>query len=147
MGIHREKLKDCRDEIISLYKQAYQKRPQYSEEDISGYFDWIEERTPRDIWVARQEDKAVGFLADSLKSYILPDSAEMIELAVLPVNQRKKIATALIEKSLDYLKSRGSHRVAVEVGESNIESLALCRKYGFRPLHKNNKWLELYKEL
>ena len=59
------------------------------------------------------------------------NSAHLISIAVHRRLRRKGVASALLQRSIEYLNSNNFDQLWLEVGLNNLEALSLYRKLGF----------------
>lgn len=71
--------------------------------------------------------KVAGFLIGRYTG----DEAEVLNLAVTPGSRRKGEGTALLRGAVVEFRSRGVHRVFLEVRESNAAGIAFYAKHSF----------------
>ena len=77
--------------------------------------------------VSEVQGSAIGFLIGRQAA----DEAEILNLAVVKGSRRKGEGAALLTASLDKFRTRGVHRVFLEVRDSNEAGKAFYRKHGF----------------
>ena len=134
-------------------------KPMESEEEISGkgyvhYKSWHEtyaglidarylegitqekcvetaRRWPDNIMVAKDGDKAIGFVGFSAyRDSTLPEHGEVVSIYVLEEYQGKKIGYGLMNAALERLA--GYQKIAVWVLKGNDKAIRFYEQYGFR---------------
>lgn len=80
--------------------------------------------------IAERGDDVAGYLIGRDAA----GTGEVLNLAVAPDYRRQGIARALLVAGLQFLASRGTDEVFLEVRESNAAAQALYRTFGFRPV-------------
>jgi ribosomal-protein-alanine N-acetyltransferase len=73
-----------------------------------------------------------GRVAGYVGSELVPDEADMMNLAVLPEFRRQGAAELLLQTLVLALKERGIVSLTLEVRASNAPAIALYQKNGFR---------------
>lgn len=95
----------------------------WSENSICG-----ELKNPLSLWVVALKDgEVVGYVG----SQIVPDEADMMNLAVEETYHRKGIAEGLVNALVSQLQVRGVVSLTLEVRASNAPAIALYNKMGF----------------
>ena len=64
--------------------------------------------------------------------------------ATLPSHTRKGLATALARRAMNFLFNKGMDSVALYISETNVASLSMFKKLGFKVKHK---WKFLHKNI
>lgn len=65
---------------------------------------------------------------------LLAGEAELLNLAVLPAYQRKRLGQQLLEEAIGQLAGEGAERIYLEVRAGNLPAQALYQKLGFERL-------------
>ncbi len=81
-------------------------------------------------FVATKNERIVGYVA----LFHIFEEGEVLNLATMPTERNKGIASKLLEYSFDLLKGLGVSRVTLEVRASNTAAKKLYSKYGFSPI-------------
>ncbi len=81
-------------------------------------------------FIAQDNEKIVGYIA----LFHIFEEGEILNLATLPTERNKGIASKLLDYSIDLLKGLGVSRITLEVRESNTSAKNLYTKYGFSPI-------------
>ncbi len=153
MRIRRAENGDIK-ELIDVYLQGYKGLEEYSythPEDVQAYLNWLFRRDVAGIWVAEDEDgKIVGFVASDGNWFSKREGkvvGALHELVVLPEYRNKGIGRALIEKALEYFKSRGLDTAELWVGDQNTQAIEFYKKLGFEEKDRFNYWIRMTKSL
>lgn len=83
------------------------------------------------IWCAISEEKQVGFCAARMAA----DTAEILNVAVLPAYAHQGIGTALLTHTLDDLQRAGVCQISLEVAQENQPACGLYTKVGFKQVN------------
>lgn len=78
-------------------------------------------------WVAREERRALAFLI----AWHVADELHVLNVATCPAARRRGLATALMNRSLEYARQQQVRLILLEVRRSNREAIRLYRKLGF----------------
>ncbi len=84
------------------------------------------------IFVAEMWGTLVGFIACFVERDKDPIYGEITGLGVLPSRRRRGVATALIQRAVEYFLEAGVSEVYCEVYEENWPSRTLIMAYGFK---------------
>ncbi len=84
------------------------------------------------IFVAEMWGKLVGFIACFVEYDKDPIYGEITGLGVLPSRRRRGVATALIQRAVEFFLEAGVEEVYCEVYEENWPSRTLIMGYGFK---------------
>lgn len=84
-----------------------------AENPLAGYF------------VARKDGKIVAYGG----IWLVADEGQITNIAVLPEYRKMGIASALLERLIDYA---GEKSIVLEVRESNLSAISLYEKYEFK---------------
>ena len=83
---------------------------------------------PLSLWlVALDKDKTIGYVG----AQIVPDEADMMNLAVDGDYRRMGIGKALVVELISRLQSRAVHSLTLEVRVSNLPAINLYESLGF----------------
>ncbi len=140
------------DELLELYTRAYEGLEEYAyntPSSIRRYLRWLHRHDPEGMFVARdQEGRIVGFIAvDSNWINRGRRVGEIHELVVGPEARGKGLAKALIEKAIDYFRSKGLKTSGLWVGEHNRSAKKLYEKLGYKELYTKGIWIRMEKEI
>ncbi|WP_441291159.1 ribosomal protein S18-alanine N-acetyltransferase [Sorangium sp. KYC3313] len=78
-------------------------------------------------WVAREERSALAFLI----AWHVADELHVLNVATCPAARRRGLATALMNRSLEYARQQQVRLILLEVRRSNRAAIRLYRKLGF----------------
>ncbi|MGL4669648.1 MAG: GNAT family N-acetyltransferase [Methanobacteriaceae archaeon] len=81
------------------------------------------------IIVAKIKDKKIGYCIASVKENI----GEIDSIYIKPNYRKRHIGTALIEKSLNWIKSKNVDKIIANITIGNNEVFNFYSKYGFKP--------------
>jgi tRNA threonylcarbamoyladenosine biosynthesis protein TsaB len=104
----------------SCPEAAHWPESSYAEMLGKGYAGWVA--------VAREGGGITGF---TITRSISPE-AELLNLAVLPGERRRGVATALLEAATEALQRQGIRRLWLEVRSSNAAAISFYKKHLFR---------------
>lgn len=100
-------------------------------------------RNPLALWlVAVLDDEVVGYVG----AQIVPDEADMMNIAVRSTHRRKGIARGLILELLDQLKEQGVRSLSLEVRASNSAAITLYDGLGFNQVGRRPGYYKMPKE-
>ncbi len=152
MKIRRADEKDM-PELVQVYLEGYKGLEEYSythPDDVQAYLNWLFRRDVAGIWVAEEDGKIVGFLAGDGNWFSKREGkvvGAIHELVVLPEYRNKGIGKALVQKALEYFKSRGLDRAELWVGDENKQALEFYKSLGFEEKDRFNYWLRMTRAL
>jgi ribosomal-protein-alanine N-acetyltransferase len=90
--------------------------------------DSVFETSTNRVYEACIENRVVGFVVVSS----VADEGEILMCAVAPLHHQQGVATALVERALNDLKSLGVITVFLEVDIHNVAAQGLYKKLGFQ---------------
>ncbi|QWK12615.1 MAG: GNAT family N-acetyltransferase [Aquificota bacterium] len=152
MRIRRAENGDIKD-LIEVYLQGYKGLEEYSythPEDVQAYLNWLFRRDVAGIWVAEEEGKIVGFIASNGNWFSKREGkvvGAIHELVILPEYRNKGIGKALVQKAIEYFKSRGLDTAELWVGDKNTQALEFYKSLGFEEKDRFNYWIRMTKPL
>jgi len=152
MRIRRAENGDIKD-LIEVYLQGYKGLEEYSythPEDVQAYLNWLFRRDVAGIWVAEEDGKIVGFVASDGNWFSKREGkvvGAIHELVILPEYRNKGIGKALVEKVIEYFKSRGLDTAELWVGDKNTQALEFYKSLGFEEKDRFNYWIRMTKPL
>ncbi|HAV40061.1 MAG: GNAT family N-acetyltransferase [Aquificota bacterium] len=152
MRIRRAENGDIKD-LIEVYLQGYKGLEEYSythPEDVQAYLNWLFRRDVAGIWVAEEEGKIVGFIASDGNWFSKREGkvvGAIHELVILPEYRNKGIGKALVQKAIEYFKSRGLDTAELWVGDKNTQALEFYKSLGFEEKDRFNYWIRMTKPL
>lgn len=152
MRIRRAENGDIKD-LVEVYLQGYKGLEEYSythSEDVQAYLNWLFRRDVAGIWVAEEDGKIVGFVASDGNWFSKREGkvvGAIHELVILPEYRNKGIGKALVEKVIEYFKSRGLDTAELWVGDKNTQALEFYKSLGFEERYRFNYWIRMTKPL
>ncbi len=152
MKVRRAQEKDLQD-LVEVYLKSYKELEEYSythTEDVQAYLNWLFRRDVAGIWVAEEKGQIVGFVASDGNWFSKREGkvvGAIHELAVLPEMRSRGIGKLLVEKALEYFKSRGLDTAELWVGDQNKPALDFYKKLGFEEKDRFNYWIRMTKSL
>lgn len=152
MRIRRAENGDIKD-LVEVYLQGYKGLEEYSythPEDVQAYLNWLFRRDVAGIWVAEEEGKIVGFIASDGNWFSKREGkvvGAIHELVILPEYRNKGIGKALVQKAIEYFKSRGLDTAELWVGDKNTQALEFYKSLGFEEKDRFNYWIRMTKPL
>ncbi|EAR63025.1 ribosomal protein S18-alanine N-acetyltransferase [Neptuniibacter caesariensis] len=84
--------------------------------------------SPRKLALGLYENGLIGFAIFS----IILDEAELLQIAISPLEQRKGCALNLLKGSLESLKGKGVVKLMLEVNSTNLPAVGLYKRIGFK---------------
>jgi ribosomal-protein-alanine N-acetyltransferase len=98
---------------------------------------------PLSLWlVALDDGQVVGYVG----SQIVPDEADMMNLAVQDAYRRQGIARELVSRLLARLKEMNVRSLTLEVRASNVPAIALYEALGFQEVGRRPGYYKKPKE-
>ena len=100
-------------------------------------------RNPLALWlVAVLDDEVIGYVG----AQIVPDEADMMNIAVSSTHRRKGVARGLILELLDQLKEQGVRSLSLEVRASNSAAITLYDGLEFHQVGRRPGYYKMPKE-
>ena len=100
-------------------------------------------RNPLSLWlVAVRNGEVVGYVG----AQIVPDEADMMNIAVSDAHRRKGIARNLILELLAQLQAQGVCSLTLEVRASNDAAISLYKGLGFQQVGRRPGYYKMPKE-
>ncbi|MFN3870152.1 MAG: GNAT family N-acetyltransferase [Aquificaceae bacterium] len=152
MNLRRAQEKDI-PYLIQVYLKSYKGLEEYSythPDDVQAYLNWLFRRDVAGIWIAEEKGKIVGFVASDGNWFSKREGkvvGAIHELVVLPEGRGKGVGRLLVEKALEYFKSRGLDTAELWVGDQNRQALDFYKKLGFEEKDRFNYWIRMTKSL
>ncbi|MFN3599098.1 MAG: GNAT family N-acetyltransferase [Aquificaceae bacterium] len=152
MKVRRAQEKDLQD-LVEVYLKSYKGLEEYSythPDDVQAYLNWLFRRDVAGIWVAEEDRQIVGFVASDGNWFSKREGkvvGAIHELAVLPEVRSRGIGNLLVEKALEYFKSRGLDIAELWAGDQNKPALDFYKKLGFEEKDRFNYWIRMTKPL
>lgn len=98
---------------------------------------------PLSLWlVAVQENDVVGYVG----AQIVPDEADMMNIAVNDSHRRMGIGRELVVQLLSKLKEQGVRSLSLEVRASNTPAISLYTELGFEVVGRRPGYYKMPKE-
>lgn len=98
---------------------------------------------PLALWiVALSDNEVVGYIG----AQIVPDEADMMNLAVSAAYRRMGIGKTLVEKLLEALQARSVRSLTLEVRVSNAPAVTLYEGLGFQTVGRRPGYYQKPKE-
>ncbi|WPM32541.1 GNAT family N-acetyltransferase [Hydrogenobacter sp. T-2] len=152
MTIRRAEEKDIKI-LVDLYLLGYKGLEEYSythPDDVQAYLNWLFRRDVAGIWLAEEDSKVVGFVASDGNWFSKREGkvvGAIHELVVLPEYRNRGIGRALVQKALEYFKSRGLDMAELWVGDENKQAIDFYKNLGFEERDRFNYWVRMTKAL
>ena len=152
MTIRRAEEKDIKI-LVDLYLLGYKGLEEYSythPDDVQAYLNWLFRRAVAGIWLAEEDSKVVGFIASDGNWFSKREGkvvGAIHELVVLPEYRNRGIGRALVQKALEYFKSRGLDMAELWVGDENKQAIDFYKNLGFEERDRFNYWVRMTKAL
>ncbi len=152
MTIRRAEEKDIKI-LVDLYLLGYKGLEEYSythPDDVQAYLNWLFRRDVAGIWLAEEDGKVVGFVASDGNWFSKREGkvvGAIHELVVLPEYRNRGIGRALVQKALEYFKSRGLDMAELWVGDENKQAIDFYKNLGFEERDRFNYWVRMTKAL
>ncbi len=141
------------DKVAKLYLKSYKNLEEYSythEEDVKVYINWLLRRDIAGLFVAKDNDKIIGFMAVDgnwfSKKYNMVVGA-IHEIFVDPAYFGKGVGEALMQKAFEYFKQRNLKRIELWVGDKNFRAMRFYEKFEFRKDGQYNFWVRMVKDI
>jgi ribosomal protein S18 acetylase RimI-like enzyme len=97
-------------------------------------FEDAQKLNPDGIFVARLWGTLAGFIACFVQKEDQSVYGEITGIGVVPSRRRRGVATALIQRAVEYFIASGAEEVYCEIYEENLPSKLLVMTYGFREI-------------
>ncbi|MDW8066710.1 MAG: GNAT family N-acetyltransferase [Aquificaceae bacterium] len=152
MKVRRAEESDIK-ELVEVYLRGYRGLEEYSythPDDVQAYLNWLFRRDVAGIWVAEENGRIVGFVASDGNWFSKREGkvvGAIHELIVLPEYRNRGIGKALVEKALEYFRSRGLDIAELWVGDENTRAIEFYKKLGFEEKDRFNYWVRMTRSL
>lgn len=152
MRIRRAEEKDI-PKLVEVYLEGYKGLEEYAythPDDVQAYINWLFRRDVAGIWIAEENGKIIGFVASDGNWFSKREGkvvGAVHELVVLPEHRSKGVGRALMEKAMEYFKSRGLDLAELWVGDENTPALEFYKKLGFEERDRFNYWVRMTRAL
>lgn len=120
------KLSDLQD-VVNIENQSY-KSP-WSEDNFRKE---ITLNTRAKYFVLVEDTKIIGYIG----TWIISDEGHITNVAVHPLKRKKGYGKILVEKAINYLKSKNASHIVLEVRVSNQPAINLYEKFDFKIITK-----------
>ena len=138
--------------FVKLYSEAYRGLEKYAYrrmKDIRRYFRWLLSRDPNGFFIA-EEEKPIGFVACDT-NWFSPFERSLVgeihELFVHPRCRKQGVGSTLVNKAIEYAKSRKRKTAGLWVGVENYGAKNFYKKLGFRETVTLGKWTRMIKKI
>ena len=141
------------DEVAKLYLKSYKNLEEYSythEEDVKVYINWLLRRDVAGLFVVKDGDKIVGFMAVDGNWYSKKYNkvvGAIHEIFVDPDYFGKGAGSMLMEKAIEYFKQRNLDLIELWVGDKNEKAMKFYEEFGFRKDGQYNFWVRMVKDI
>ncbi|RMH81434.1 MAG: GNAT family N-acetyltransferase [Acidobacteria bacterium] len=152
MRVLRAEEKDI-PKLVEVYLEGYKGLEEYAythPDDVQVYLNWLFRRDIAGIWIAKDKNRIVGFIASDGNWFSKREGkvvGALHELVVLPEYRGKGIGKKLVEKALEYFKDRGLDTVELWVGDQNKQAIEFYKSLGFQEKDRFNYWVRMTKTL
>ena len=149
----RNVVKDDQAEFVRIYKEAYRGLEEYaytSTRDIKWYFRWLMARDKDGFFVAEVNGRPVGFVAcdaNWVSFFENTEIGEIHEIFVHPDWQGRGIGSKLLERAIEYARSRRRRLAGLWVGVGNVKAKKFYEKFGFREIGVWGRWIRMVREI
>ncbi len=137
------------EKLVPIYLEGYRGLEEYSythPEDVKSYMRWLWKRDREGIFVAKVGDKIAGFVAGDANWFSKREHKKVgaiHEIVVHPEYRGMGIGKALMEKVMDYFRSKGLDTAELWVGDENLKALDFYRELGFKEKGRYNYWVRM----
>jgi RimJ/RimL family protein N-acetyltransferase len=84
-------------------------------------------RTDAELFVAEDDGRLAGVLGIEVESYGVADFGMMVDADM----RGRGVGSALLAAAMEWARSAGAHKIALQVWPHNEAAIALYRKFGF----------------
>ena len=148
----RNVTKEDLNSFVKVYIDAYRGYEEYAEKsvrDIKRYFKWLYKRDRSGFFVAEIREP-VGFVACDA-NWISPFEgkrvAELHELFVKSEFKGKGIGSRLLERAIEYGRSKNLPLMGLWVGERNEPAKRFYKKHGFVERGRWGVWVRMVRKI
>ncbi len=148
----RNARKEDIDIFVDIYKNAYEGLEEYaytSRKEIRRYFKWLYGRDKNGFFFAEIKSP-VGFIAIDtswFSPFEMKKVGEIHEIAVIRSFWGRGVGSKLVEKAMQYAKSRGRSLIELWVGDENFRARRFYEKFGFSKREDFGKWIRMVKKI
>ncbi|ADC90171.1 GCN5-related N-acetyltransferase [Thermocrinis albus DSM 14484] len=139
--------------LAEVYVESYKGLEEYAYthmDDVLAYLNWLMRRDVAGIFVAKYNGEYIGFVAADGNWFSKREGkvvGAIHELVVLPQYRGKGVGKRLVEKALEYFRSRGLDTAELWVGDENYQAKNFYRSLGFLEKDRFNYWIRMTKSL
>lgn len=138
--------------FVKLYFEAYKGLERYAyrtEESVKRYFKWLLSRDPDGFFLVELSEP-IAFIACDTR-WFSPFEARIVgeihELFVHPQYRRRGIGRMLINKALEYARSRNRKIAGLWVGAENYYAKEFYRKLEFKETITIGDWTRMTRKI
>lgn len=141
------------ESFVEIYTESYRGLEEYAytkRREIKNYFKWLMTRDKEGFMLVEVDGIVVSFVAcDTNWISILEgkEVGEIHELFVLPSLRRKGIGSMLLERVIEYSRSRGRDVCELWVGRTNYGARKFYISRGFKEAGGWGKWIRMKKSI
>jgi len=138
--------------FVRLYATSYRGLEEYAytnKKDIKRYFYWLLSRDPKGFFIV-ELNEPIGFIACDANWFSRFEGevlGEIHELFVHPKYRGQGIGRLLVDRAIEYLKSRGRRTIGLWVGIKNFHAKKFYKKMGFIETISAGKWIRMIKRI
>ena len=151
MKIRNVKLGDL-NFFVKLYFEAYKGLEKYaygSKRRVKRYFRWLLSRDPNGFFLAELNEPIAFIACDT--NWFSPFEARVVgeihELFVHPKYREQGIGRMLINRALEYARSRNRKLAGLWVGVENYYAKKFYRKLGFKETITIGDWTRMIRKI
>ena len=125
---------DLADRLVSFEVPAWRPKPELIEGDRRALAEWFElQHEGEAMYIAELDGKPAGcaYLVTHVDYFNLNPHAHLSVLAVAADAEGQGVGTALLDKSVEWAKGRGSDRLTLSALVTNARARALYERKGF----------------
>lgn len=125
---------DLADRLVSFEVPAWRPKPELIEGDRRALAEWFELQNEGEaMYIAELDGKPAGcaYLVTHVDYFNLNPHAHLSVLAVAADAEGQGVGTALLDKSVEWAKARGSDRLTLSALVTNSRARALYERKGF----------------
>ncbi|AGK60799.1 Acetyltransferase [Archaeoglobus sulfaticallidus PM70-1] len=138
--------------FVNIYIEAYRGLEEYAytkRKEIKNYFKWLRNRD-EDGFMVLEGDEIIGFVACDTNWVSIFDRlkvGEIHELVLHPEYRNKGFGSFLLNKAVEYAKSKDRKLAELWVGEKNYRARKFYMKNGFNEKGKWGIWIRMVKKI
>jgi len=141
------------ESFVNVYTESYKGLEKYAytkKREIKNYFKWLMARDEDGFMLAEIDGRVVGFVAcdtNWISIFERKKVGEVHELFVLPTLRGKGIGSMLLDKAIEYSKSRERDLCELWVGRTNYRARKFYLGKGFIEAGEWGKWIRMKKSI